>query len=127
MVTFVKNVVWALSVLPAVLMFTIGPASAQTEIPIRFDSAGCPVSGSVSDVGARRGNMITWQAYDQQGAPTEVAFKLYFDPLQGPTLRAPRGRVSRAIDDDAPRVDYKYTIVGDNCEEEPLDPNIRVD
>ena len=114
-------------VLPIFFLFCANPASAQIEIPIRFDSEGCPVRGSVANVGARRGNTITWQAYDQQGASATVAFKIYFDPLQGPTLRAPQGSVSRAIDGLAPKVDYKYTIVGDDCEDEPLDPNIRVD
>jgi hypothetical protein len=122
-----RKVKWAVSAVPAVLLFCAGSASAQIEIPIRFDAAGCPIAGSVSSVGARRGNTITWQAYDQQGAKTTEAFRLYFDPLQGPTLRAPQGQVSRAIDDAAPRVDYKYTIVGESCEDRPLDPNIRVD
>lgn len=113
--------------LPLSLLFFANPASAQVEIPIKFDPSGCPVKGSVSDVGAKRGNTITWQSYNQQSERTAVAFKVYFDPLQGPTLRAPQGTVSRAIDDLAPKVDYKYTIVGDDCEDNPLDPNIRVD
>jgi hypothetical protein len=95
------------------------------EIGITFDAAGCPIP-PVADATATRGQTIVWQAYDQQGAKSREAFKLYFDPIQGATMRGNQGRVSRPIDDDAPKVDYKYTVVGERCEGSPLDPNIRV-
>jgi hypothetical protein len=127
MKTFAIDEALAVSAVFALLSFQAGPASAQTEIPIKFDASGCPVDDSVPDVGTRRGKTIIWQAVDEDSVQTTEAFKIYFDPLQGPTLRAPQGKVSRAIDADAPKVDYKYTIVGDRCEDDPEDPNIRVD
>ena len=81
-----------------------GPALAQVNVGITFDAAGCPVRGSVPTVIASRGQNVTWQAQNGVGEPTTEAFKIYFDPLQGATLRAGRGTVSRPIDPGAPRV-----------------------
>jgi hypothetical protein len=109
--------------LPLAIMSTA--ALGEMEIGITFNDAGCPIP-PVAEAIATRGQTITWQAYDQQGAKSREAFKLYFDPIQGATMRGNRGKVSRPIDDDAPKVEYKYTVVGERCEESPLDPNIRV-
>ena len=101
-------------------------ALGQTEIPVTFQADGCPVAGSVPDITTSRGRTLIWQAKDQAGQNTDVTFKIYFDPIQGATLRAQNGRVSRPIDGNAPLVDYKYTIVSERCEAQPEDPLIRV-
>lgn len=103
-----------------------GPVSADVMIPVQFDDAGCPVEGSVPDVDAERGKKVIWQAVDRDGAPTSVAFRIYFDPTRGSSVYARRGKASRPIEDDAPKVDYKYTVVADDCRDKPEDPNIRV-
>ncbi len=102
-----------------------GLASADSLIPIRFDAGGCPQPG-VPNIDTSRGKKIEWQAYDLAGNRSRQEFMLYFDPLKGATLKAPNGKVSKPIDTRAPIATYKYTVVGKGCENQPLDPNIRV-
>jgi len=99
-------------------------AMAQHQVRINFDAAGCP-QHPVADVAAGRGQQITWQAY-QNGVEARVPFDIYFDPLRGQPHNGNNGTVRANIDPAAPRVDYKYTIVGGSCPNNPLDPNIRV-
>ena len=112
----------AAAVLAAV--FSAG-AAAQVHIAITFDGKGCPLPG-VEEAVVDRGKKIYWQAYDTEGQPSRQEFRIYFDPLKGSTLKAPQGKVDHPVDSNASTVEYKYTIVGDGCEDSPLDPRIRV-
>lgn len=104
---------------------TLGSAAhAQDPVQVNFTAAGCP-QGPVGDITAGRGQQITWQAY-QNGQPASVSFDIYFDPLRGQPHRGPQGTIRANIDPNAPTVQYKYTIVGADCPQSPLDPNIFV-
>jgi len=101
-----------------------GAAVSQVSVQVNFDAAGCP-QHPVTDVAAGKGQQVIWQAY-QDGAPARVPFKIYFDPLRGQPHNGPQGTVRANVDGGSPSVNYKYTIVGDNCTNAPLDPNFRV-
>jgi hypothetical protein len=70
--------------------------------------------------------MITWQAVDEMGNDSTEKFEIFFDPIQGQPLIAPRGNLKRPVDNGAPIGLYKYTVVGSRCAASPLDPNFRV-
>jgi hypothetical protein len=70
--------------------------------------------------------MITWQAVDDTGNDSTESFELFFDPIRGQPLKAPRGTLQRPVDNSAPVGLYKYTVVGSRCTGSPLDPNFRV-
>jgi hypothetical protein len=114
--------IFAVSVLAGLFS---GSSVAQVNIAITFDAHGCP-DPNVANVTVARGKKITWQAYDTNGALSRQNFEIFFDPLNGATLKAPQGKVARPVDDKAPQVEYKYTVVGDGCEHKPHDPVIRV-
>jgi len=99
--------------------------SAHAATKIVFDANGCP-QPPVADISTSRGKKIEWQAYDQAGAPSRQSFEIFFDPIKGSPLKGNSGNLKRNIDQGAPKVEYKYTIVGKGCEHSPLDPNIRV-
>jgi hypothetical protein len=108
----------------AATLFSMG-SMAQNSVGITFDANGCPQPG-VADVGGGQGQMITWQAVDQEGNDSTESFELFFDPIQGGPLRAPQGTLRRPVDSRAPAGLYKYTVVGSRCPASPLDPNFRV-
>jgi hypothetical protein len=97
---------------------------AEVNVTINFDPQGCPVA-PVTDASAGRRQQVTWQAH-QNGEPTSTPFKIYFDPLRGQPHNGNTGTVRANIDPSAPKGLYKYTVVGSNCLDKPLDPNIRV-
>jgi len=97
------------------------PSLAQpVTININFDAGQCP-TGVSSEPSVSRGQMITWQS-----VPEGIPFEIFFDPIQGQPLRAPRGNLQRPVNGGVPNADYKYTVVGTSCPDRPLDPNIRV-
>jgi hypothetical protein len=119
--------------LPVVCVFTalLAMVSGQSRaqpigLQITFNPAGCPLRVSASELSVPRGKQINWIAVDEAGSAIRERFRLYFDPLQGAMLRGGNGSITRPIDSRAPLADYKYTVVGDRCPEQPLDPMIRV-
>ena len=127
----------AMAGLAALLLIAGGPAAAaEYSLVIHFDGK-CPKK--VEDVGkscgdetekdkacAKRNDKLVWTTN-----PAGKDFKLYFDPLKGgPKHESNGGEYSRHIEDKRGSekipagVEYKYTVVGKECQNEPHDPRI---
>ena len=113
-----------ISVSGACAMLASAASMSQVNVQVNFDATGCP-QPPVIDVVAGRGQQVVWQAYIG-GAAASVPFKIFFDPLRGQPHNGPQGTIRANVDSGSPSVNYKYTIVGDNCPQAPLDPNFRV-
>jgi hypothetical protein len=112
------------------------------QVTIIFDDKHCPIDVKVPEPSMacekgpddtpclRRGkDYIVWSAVLEDGSPMKEGFSIYFDPFKGKSMEAPKHQStikSNKVDEDAPEVSYKYTVVGTKCPEHPLDPNIRV-
>ena len=104
--------------------------TSDVYVQIQFEEK-CPKS---VDKGAEGGppfdvlttNRIIWQAVDSDGSIP--SYEIFFDPFKGGPLKSDiRGeRKSPKFDSCSPQVEYKYTIVGDECRSEPLDPRFRL-
>jgi hypothetical protein len=91
-------------------------------IELRFTDDGCPVEAypnnfTVDDIS----KFLCWVSADAAGKRTPHSFNLYFDPLVGPSHNSGgNGLVRKKIKNSAPRtaqgVEYKYTVVGNNCQ-----------
>jgi hypothetical protein len=103
-------------------------------VSIQFDASGCPkkVTPEIFDVD--QGKRIVWQAVDKDGRNMDIRYEIYFDPFKGQPLKSdPKGRKkSPPFDRNAPAtpppkgIEYKYSIVGEECKDEPLDPRFRL-
>lgn len=118
----------------------------EIAVTIIFNAGNCPISVVVPEPSKaceqgedgspclRRGkDAIVWSAVLDDGTtpmyPMEAGFSIHFDPFKGKSMEAREGQStikSNKVDDDAPEADYKYTVVGTDCDGPPLDPNIRV-
>lgn len=100
------------------------------DIPVNilFDESHCPKSVDPStgvNISKSADQRIVWQSVDASGKHIKEDYKIYFDPFKNGHLRSnSQGtRKSPKIADDAPTgVEYKYTIEGQKCKSEPLDP-----
>ena len=95
------------------------------DIRIDFDARPCPI-GVDSEPSVRKGRQVRWQAYDHNGQPEAIAFKIYFDPINGGFINGQPGFAQRPINNNVPVGLYKYTVLGDSCPDYTYDPNIRV-
>lgn len=110
-----------------------------TDIAIAFDEAGCP-QGEVqkATLSKSRSQRVRWQAVDAQGKPIAQTYWVYFDPFKPSSRKQsnPKGELkSNPVADETPvgsgdpderQVEFKYTIVGEGCDQFPLDPIISV-
>lgn len=112
-------------------------AAAEYSLVIEFDDDNCPEA--VDDAGkscgddamkdkacAKRNDKLVWTT-----RPAGKDFRLYFDPLKGgPKHESKDGKYSRHIEDKRgdekipAGVEYKYTVVGNECPHKPHDPRI---
>lgn len=74
---------------------------------------------------------LKWTAVDSvSGANYTGGYEIYFDPFKnGPPLKDSNNDgviESGPMHDHVPLAEYKYTIVGEQCVDQPLDPRIRV-
>ena len=100
-------------------------------VTITFDSNGCPTGVSDADFTVTKAKWIIWQP-----KPEDVDFSIYFDPFKGKRNDAKKGEVKRKFAKDAPPrddsanpdevIEYKYTIVGNDCKGDALDPRFRL-
>lgn len=106
------------------------------KITINFaDENSCTITGVTEDptscVGGGSGFCIgksEWVHWESN--PARIRYKVYFDPIQGQPLRSDgNGILNKKIDQYAPWVMYKYSILRDDCDRETdaYDPHIRVD
>ena len=118
----------------AAVCLGVGGAIAQAadvEVKIEFDTQQCPtdVSKKTADVKKSGPDRIKWVALDASGAAYNGGYKIYFEPFRGgkPLSTNNSELISQPVDNRVPsNVTYKYTIVGNNCPDQPLDPHIRV-
>ncbi len=138
-----KTLTRPLRVAPLMLLLgAIGCTSLQARaekiILVYFDG-NCPsaVSNFVVDADkAKNGNpaeQIVWQAVDENGEDDDTkVFTVYFHPFTtGAPIHANSGSNGKTnppatVGNVPANVLYKYTIVGDGCTGQPLDPFIRV-
>ena len=103
----------------------VGAQAAPTEVTITFgDINGCNAPKFVDKpfFEIDKGEQIRWISDD------DSPFKIYFSPFAGDVIQASNGKTPvKTIPQAVPgNVTYKYTIVGDNCPDNPLDPYLRV-
>ncbi|MEJ2603860.1 MAG: hypothetical protein P8172_11290 [Gammaproteobacteria bacterium] len=136
------------SLLLAILLAVAGivvsnQVRSQTDydVAIVFDADACPVevrpnadvscprNPDKSAICADRGRQIVWQSVNAADEPMSLGYEIFFDPFVGRPLDAgpTSGLVRATIRRDVPAVEYKYTVVGDNCPDKPLDPRIIID
>lgn len=126
------------------LLAAAGAMQAQAGITIHIEfktvetesgPAICPTGVSEPNVYVDKANKteITWVAYNENyGAEVEQEFAIYFDPFKNSSLESRKGSPKNQVtspklgDYDIPLAEYKYTIVGTNCPQRPLDPRITV-
>ncbi len=105
-----------------------GPKPPIT-INVYFDG-NCPQTVNYLSLTLERGDRVQWQAVDMSGAASEDQFKVYFDPFSGATISTQPSGLTTPVQTVAStppaNVDYKYTIVGDDCTGDPLDPYLRI-
>lgn len=105
---------------------------SNAKIFIEFDATGCPVIVNPPDFYISKSKRVLWQAVDQNGNITPAVYEIFFEPFKGMKLRAEstdNGLItSRPIDWAAANagIEFKYTVVGDNCKDKPLDPRFRL-
>jgi hypothetical protein len=77
-------------------------------------------------------NKVVWRAVNEQYEEISVQYEIYFDPFTGRPLRSfnDGSLTSPPFDKKTPvttkGIEYKYTILGDDCPDKPLDPRITV-
>jgi len=106
----------------------------RPDIPVKitFNELHCPkkVDPENPTVNKADNQRLVWQAVNGAGAPIDEKFTIYFDPFRGKTLESDKkgSETSPHFDSDTPvNVEYKYTIVGERCPDEPLDPRFFLD
>jgi hypothetical protein len=86
-----------------------------------------------------KAKFVHWQAVDIEDKPIDMGYEIFFDPFSGKQYKTHgKGRLkSQSFSKSAPpsvsdpskpvlEIGYKYTIVGDNCRHEPLDPRFKL-
>lgn len=97
-------------------------------VKITFDAQGCPLAANPDTFDITKSKKIAWQAIDASGNPVAQSYTIYFDPFAGRPLNSKTdGQLkSPPFDKSAPAtaagIEYKYSIVGVNCPNAPLDP-----
>jgi hypothetical protein len=122
----------------AILVMSLGPAGLPAQagdIPVKIIFHGaCPdrIAAGETDpiVDRKKHDLIVWSAVLADGTtPMTEGFSIHFDPFAGQPLVDTNsdGTVkSKKVKETAPPGIYKYTVLGKNCPQAPLDPNIRV-
>ncbi len=113
-----------------------GMTARADDIPVTILFDGhCPksVSDDEPTLKKARRDRIVWTAQLADGTLVTEGYSIYFDPFVGHSYKDSDGNgVVESLplkDDDnkaTPPGIYKYTILGENCPDDPLDPNIRV-
>lgn len=103
------------------------------DVPVNivFDENGCPTTidpNTIPTVNKASNQRIAWQAVSEDGKPLGTNYSIYFDPFKGRPIHTNDGSErSPRFDADIPvGVQYKYTIVADDCKNKPLDPRFFV-
>ncbi|MEJ2532986.1 MAG: hypothetical protein P8Y92_14420 [Halioglobus sp.] len=103
----------------------------EINVKILFDG-NCPIKVSDPQVVLEKGrnDNILWTSYNKDGSqPVRVAYSIYFDPFVGRPLADSNGDgVLRSpnVKATSPKGVYKYTVLGNECSGDALDPNIVV-
>ena len=131
----------------AASLFAAGCATVDMADPetadgrIEFNEVGCPTKvtpnsksactspGNSDKICSKPGKHISWQSVDSSDDAVRQRYRIYFDPFKsGATIRSNAQGFARArTDDKAPKVEYKYTVIGEDCPGAPLDPRIILD
>jgi len=91
-------------------------------IEVRFTNDGCPIEAYPNNFTVKdTSDFLCWVSADSAGNRKPYKFDLYFDPLVGPSHNSGgSGLVRKKINTSAPLtaqgVEYKYTVVGDDCQ-----------
>jgi hypothetical protein len=107
-------------------------STVDVNVNIEFDAAGCPQSVDLDDFFVDKAKRVIWQSVDADGNIFDQSYEIYFDPFKGQPLRSDNKgrRKSPPFDTGAPAtaegIQYKYSIVGDNCKHAPYDPRFRL-
>jgi len=115
-----------------------GPGTKDSPYKIRIDFAdaeSCEITGVTEDpttcVDPEAGFCIGQAEWVQwESNPSGIQYEVFFDPINGqPLVSSGNGLLKRKIDQSAPWVKYKYSILRKNCDPETdaYDPHIRVD
>lgn len=113
-----------------------GMTARADDIPVTIIFEGpCPktVSDNEPVLEKARRDRIVWTAQLADGTPMTEGYSIYFDPFVGRPFKDSDGNgvlESPPLNDGdnkaTPPGVYKYTVLGKNCPDYPLDPNIRV-
>lgn len=101
-------------------------------VSIEFDEDGCPLTVNPPDFYVRKQKKIIWQSVDENGASTSVQYKIFFAPFNNLALpsnlngRVTTGVIADEVAKSMAKAEFKYTVVGDNCTDKPLDPRFRL-
>ena len=107
------------------------PKTNEVCVNIRFLSNGCPDSVDNNNFVIDGNKFVVWQSVElsEEQDPTGESYTIYFDPFKGNPLKSNNGR-KKSTPIDSPiteaGIEYKYTIIGENCQDEPLDPRFTV-
>lgn len=107
-------------------------AMTDAYVSIEFDKDGCPVSVNPPDFYIRTEKEIFWQAVDKDGKAIRQKYNIFFAPIKSMRIkstsqgRAESGKIETDAALSATGVEYKYSIVGDECTDYPLDPRFRL-
>lgn len=101
------------------------------EVYVLYDASNCPTEVSNYAIVATEGvSKIRWQsaekAEDGTYSPISTGFDVYFSPFQGDQIPGSGGKTNVKVVKDVPVALYKYTVVGRDCPDKPLDPFLRV-
>ena len=88
----------------------------------------CTKQGYQDALCARPAQKVTWQSVDEHGSWIDEEFDIYFSPFPSRVIPGPNGRAAATVVDRPrpPKGEYKYTVVGRECPDGPLDPRIIV-
>lgn len=75
------------------------------------------------DICLGRGKYLQWQS-----SPENIDFDIFFGPVRDAKVKGNNGKAKSKIEEDAPFITYKYSILKRGCDPETdvLDPRIRV-
>jgi hypothetical protein len=103
---------------------------------IKFDASGCPKDVNPKNLDVDKSKFVVWQSVedpnDPDPVPVDADYQVYFDPFVGKPQKSNTNGWVRSLPFNSKvpptagtaRVEYKYTIVGEKCEDTPLDPRI---
>lgn len=121
----------------AVGSYQLEPPSAEIKfedgcpkdvMPVGASGLTCPDPGDEDALCARPAQKVIWQSVDEDGNWTEDEFDIYFSPFPSRVIPGRNGRAAATVLDrpKPPKGEYKYTVVGRDCPDDPLDPRIIV-